>query len=173
MSDVVKISFPDGAVKEFPRGTTTEDIAASISPGLKKKAIAGKWNGTMFDLRRPIMEDGSIEIVVPESSDALEVLRHSTAHLMAQAVRRLYPGVNLGVGPVIEGGFYYDFQLPTPLTDDDFPLIEAEMKKIIALDEPFERIEVPRAKALEIVKGIDQHYKVEHIETGRATHPEL
>jgi threonyl-tRNA synthetase len=86
MSDVVKISFPDGAVKEFPRGTTTEDIAASISPGLKKKAIAGKWNGQHYDLRRPINEDGSIEIVVPDSNDALEILRHSTAHLMAQAV---------------------------------------------------------------------------------------
>ncbi len=74
MSDVVKISFPDGAVKEFPRGTTTEDIAASISPGLKKKAIAGKWNGQMYDLRRPILEDGSIEIVTPDSTEALEVI---------------------------------------------------------------------------------------------------
>src|SRR3954447_12678539 len=100
MSDVVKISFPDGAVKEFPKGTTTEDIAASISPGLKKKAIAGKWNGQIVDLRRPILEDGSIEIVTPDSSDALEVLRHSTAHLMAQAVKRLYPNAKFGVGPV-------------------------------------------------------------------------
>src|SRR4051794_4659262 len=119
MSDVVKISFPDGAVKEYSRGTTTEDIAASISPGLKKKAIAGKWNGQLFDLRRPNNEDGSIEIVVPDSKDALEILRHSTAHLMAQAIRRLYPNVNLGVGPVIEGGFYYDIDLDVSLTPED------------------------------------------------------
>ena len=89
MSDVVKLTFPDGAVKEFSQGTTTEDVAGSISPGLKKKAIAGKWNGQMVDLRRQIPEYGSIEIVTPESKDALEVLRHSTAHLMAQAVKRL------------------------------------------------------------------------------------
>lgn len=129
MSDVVKFSFPDGAVKEFPRGTTTEDIAASISPGLKKKAIAGKWNGQLVDLRRPIFEDGSIEIVVPDSSDALEVLRHSTAHLMAQAVNRLYPNVNLGVGPVIEGGFYYDMDLEESLTPEDLPKIEKKWRR--------------------------------------------
>ncbi|MEH7354366.1 threonine--tRNA ligase [Neobacillus drentensis] len=164
MSDVVKISFPDGAVKEFARGTTTEDIAASISPGLKKKAIAGKWNGQMFDLRRPILEDGSIEIVVPDSNDALEVLRHSTAHLMAQAVRRLYPGVNFGVGPVIEGGFYYDMDLEESLTPEDLPKIEKEMAKIVNENLEIIRKEVSRNEAVQLFKEMDDPYKLELIE---------
>src|SRR5689334_21472434 len=152
MSDVVKISFPDGAVKEFPQGTTTEDIAASISPSLKKKAIAGKWNGQMYDLRRPILEDGTIEIVTPESKEALEVLRHSTAHLMAQAVKRLYPDVNLGVGPVIEGGFYYDMDLDVSLTPEDLPKIEKEMAKIVNENIEIVRKEVSRAEAVQLFK---------------------
>ena len=131
MSDMVKITFPDGAVKEFPKGTTTEDIAASISPGLKKKALAGKLNGTMYDLKRPIEMDGTIEIITQDQPEALEILRHSSAHLMAQAIKRLYKDVKLGVGPVIEGGFYYDIDLEQSLTPEDLPLIEKEMKKII------------------------------------------
>ncbi len=123
MSEVIKMTFPDGAVKEFPNGTTTEDIAASISPGLKKKAIAGKVNEKLIDLRTPITFDGSIEIVTPDHKDALEVLRHSTAHLMAQAVRRIFGNVKLGVGPVIEGGFYYDMDLEVSITPEDLPKI--------------------------------------------------
>ncbi|MCM3767233.1 threonine--tRNA ligase [Neobacillus niacini] len=164
MSDVVKIAFPDGAVKEFPRGTTTEDIAASISPGLKKKAIAGKFNGQMVDLRRPLHEDGSIEIVTPDSADALEVLRHSTAHLMAQAVKRLYPGAKLGVGPVIEGGFYYDMDLEESLTPEDLPKIEKEMAKIVSENLEVVRKEVSRAEAVQLFKEIDDEYKLELIE---------
>ncbi|MDP4085357.1 MAG: threonine--tRNA ligase [Bacillota bacterium] len=164
MSDVVKISFPDGAVKEFPKGTTTEDIAASISPGLKKKAIAGKWNGNMVDLRRPIMEDGSIEIITPDSSDALEVLRHSTAHLMAQAIKRLYPNVKLGVGPVIEGGFYYDIDLEQSLTPEDLPLIEKEMAKIVNENIEVVRKEVSRQEAVQLFKEAYDPYKLELIE---------
>jgi len=164
MSDVVKISFPDGAVKEFPRGTTTEDIAASISPGLKKKAIAGKWNGQHYDLRRPINEDGSIEIVVPDSNDALEILRHSTAHLMAQAVKRLFPDVNLGVGPVIEGGFYYDMDLEASLTPEDLPRIEKEMAKIVNENIEIVRKEVSRAEAVQLFKEAGDPYKLELIE---------
>jgi threonyl-tRNA synthetase len=95
MSDMIKISFPDGAVKEFPKGSTTEDIAGSISPGLKKKSIAGKWNGELVDLRTPLQEDGAIEIVTQDTQDALEIMRHSTAHLMAQAIKRLYKDVKL------------------------------------------------------------------------------
>ncbi|MBJ3826623.1 TGS domain-containing protein, partial [Salmonella enterica subsp. enterica serovar Typhimurium] len=92
---MVKIKFPDGAVKEFAKATTTEDIAASISPGLKKKAIAGKLNGKEIDLRAPILEDGAIEIITEGSEEALEIMRHSTAHLMAQAIKRLYKNVKL------------------------------------------------------------------------------
>ncbi|WP_282173618.1 threonine--tRNA ligase [Cytobacillus firmus] len=164
MSEVVKVSFPDGAVKEFPKGTTTEDIAASISPGLKKKAIAGKLDGEMYDLRRPIEKDGAIEIVTPDSSDALEVLRHSTAHLMAQAIKRLYKNVKLGVGPVIEGGFYYDIDLEESLSSEDLPVIEKEMKKIINENLDIVRKEVSRNEAVEMFKEINDEYKLELIE---------
>ncbi|PWW26075.1 threonyl-tRNA synthetase [Cytobacillus oceanisediminis] len=164
MSEVVKVSFPDGAVKEFPKGTTTEDVAASISPGLKKKAIAGKLDGEMYDLRRSIEKDGAIEIVTPDSSDALEVLRHSTAHLMAQAIKRLYKNVKLGVGPVIEGGFYYDIDLEESLSPEDLPVIEKEMKKIINENIDIVRKEVSRNEAVEIYKEIGDEYKLELIE---------
>ncbi|MBU8879660.1 threonine--tRNA ligase [Bacillus sp. FJAT-29790] len=164
MSEVVKLSFPDGAVKEFPKGTTTEDIAASISPGLKKKAIAGKLNGQMYDLRRPIEEDGAIEIVTQGSEDALEVLRHSSAHLMAQAIKRLYKNVKLGVGPVIEGGFYYDIDIEESLTPEDLPLIEKEMTKIINENIDIVRKEVSRDEAVQLFKEIDDEYKLELIE---------
>ena len=164
MSEVVKITFPDGAVKEFPNGTTTEDIAGSISSGLKKKALAGKLNGEMYDLRRPIEEDGAIEIITQDQPEALEILRHSTAHLMAQAIKRLYKDVKLGVGPVIESGFYYDIDMPQSLTPEDLPLIEKEMKKIINENISIERKEVSRNEAIQIYKEIDDEYKLELIE---------
>ncbi|MGG0720237.1 threonine--tRNA ligase [Robertmurraya massiliosenegalensis] len=164
MSDVIKLSFPDGAVKEFPLGVTTEDVAASISPGLKKKSLAGKLNGEMYDLRRPIEEDGAIEIVTVGSDEALEVLRHSTAHLMAQAIKRLYKDVKLGVGPVIEGGFYYDIDLDQSITPEDLPVIEKEMKKIINENIEVVRKEVSRDEAIELYKEIGDEYKLELID---------
>jgi len=160
----VKISFPDGAVKEFPKGTTTEDIAASISSGLKKKALAGKLDGVMYDLKRPIEQDGAIEIITQDQPEALEILRHSSAHLMAQAVKRLYKDVKLGVGPVIESGFYYDIDMPESLTPEDLPLIEKEMKKIINENLPIIRKEVSRAEAIQIYKEIGDEYKIELVE---------
>jgi threonyl-tRNA synthetase len=164
MSDVVKLTFPDGAVKEFLHGTTTEDVAASISPGLRKKAIAGKWNGQLIDFRRQIPGDGSIEIVTPDSKDALEVLRHSTAHLMAQAVKRIYPNVNLGVGPVIESGFYYDMDLEESLTPEDLPKIEKEMEKIVNENLEVIRKEVSRNDAVKLFEEAGDPYKIELIE---------
>ncbi|WP_026693697.1 threonine--tRNA ligase [Peribacillus kribbensis] len=164
MSEVMKVTFPDGAVKEFPKGTSTEDIAFSISPGLKKKAIAGKVDGELYDLRRPIEKDGAIEIVTQESKDALEIMRHSTAHLLAQAVKRLYKNVKLGVGPVIEGGFYYDIDSEQSLTPEDLPLIEKEMKKIINENLEIIREEVSRDEAVQMFKEIADEYKLELIE---------
>jgi len=161
---MIKLTFPDGAVKEFSAGTTTEDVAASISPGLRKKAIAGKVNGEMYDLRRPIESDGSIEIITPDREEAIEVLRHSTAHLMAQAIKRLYKNVKLGVGPVIEGGFYYDIDLEESLTPEDLPLIEKEMKKIINENLDVVRKEVSRDEAVQLYKEIGDEYKLELIE---------
>ncbi|WP_226656395.1 threonine--tRNA ligase [Pseudalkalibacillus hwajinpoensis] len=164
MAEMVKITFPDGSVKEFDKGTTTEEIASSISPGLKKKALAGKVNGVLFDLRREIEEDASIEIVTPESEDGLEVLRHSTAHLMAQAIKRLYSDVKLGVGPVIDSGFYYDIDCPVSITPEDLPKIEKEMKKIINENLEVKRIVVSRAEAEKMFKEIGDDLKLELLE---------
>ncbi|MCE5001860.1 threonine--tRNA ligase [Staphylococcus pseudoxylosus] len=145
--DQINIKFPDGNAKVFDKGTTTEDIAQSISPGLRKKAVAGKLNGQLIDLTRPIEEDGDIEIVTPGTDEALKVLRHSTAHLMAQALKRLYGNVNFGVGPVIEGGFYYDFDMEESLSSDDFEKIEKTMKQIVNENYPIERKVVSRNEA--------------------------
>jgi len=158
----IKITFPDGAIKEFAVGTTTEDIAASISPGLKKKALAGKLNEKLIDLRTPIHEDGKIAIITPDQPEALEILRHSTAHLMAQAVKRLFDNVKLGVGPVIEGGFYYDMDVDVSITPEDLPKIEKEMKKIVNENLEIVRKEVTREEAKEIFAG--DEYKQELIE---------
>ena len=145
--DQINIKFPDGNSKIFDKGTTTEDIAQSISPGLRKKAVAGKFNGQLIDLTRPIEADGAIEIVTPGTDEALEVLRHSTAHLMAQALKRLYGNVNFGVGPVIEGGFYYDFDMEESISSDDFEKIEKTMKQIVNENYPIERKVVTRDEA--------------------------
>ncbi|MED4351702.1 threonine--tRNA ligase [Schinkia azotoformans] len=163
MSEVIKVSFPDGAVKEFPNGTTTKEIAASISSGLKKNALAGKLNGKAIDLRTPITEDGAIEIVTYDTPDGLEILRHSTAHLMAQAIKRLYGDVKLGVGPVIESGFYYDVDMEQPLTPEDLPKIEKEMQRIIDSNLPVERQEVTRTEAIKMYEEIGDPLKVELI----------
>ncbi len=164
MKEAIKITFPDGSVKEFPYGTTTEEIAASISPGLKKKAIAGKINGKLIDLKTPIEQDGQIEILTPDTKEALEILRHSTAHLMAQAIKRLYPNVKLGVGPVIENGFYYDIDMDETISHEDLPKIEKEMKKIVGENLPVIRKEVSRDEAKKMYEEIGDHLKLELID---------
>ena len=158
----INIKFQDGNSKVFDKGTTTEDIAHSISPGLRKKAVAGKLNGQLIDLTRPIDEDGSIEIVTPGSDEALEVLRHSTAHLMAQALKRLYGNVHFGVGPVIDGGFYYDFDMEESISSDDFEKIEKTMKQIVNENYPIERKVVSRNEAKSFFS--DDPYKQELID---------
>ncbi|WP_417899368.1 threonine--tRNA ligase [Bacillus haimaensis] len=163
MSELLKITFPDGAVKEFERGTTTEDIAASISPGLKKKAIAGKLNGEFIDLRSPIKADGEISIVVQDTEEALGIMRHSTAHLMAQAIKRLYGNVKLGIGPVIENGFYYDIDMEESLTPDDLQRIEKEMKKIVSENLDVVRVEVSREEAMRRYAELNDELKLELI----------
>ncbi|MET3575967.1 threonine--tRNA ligase [Bhargavaea ullalensis] len=161
MSEQIKLKFPDGAIKEFPSGTTTEDVAQSISPGLRKKALAGKINGRLVDFRTPIEEDGDIEIITPDAPEALEILRHTTAHVLAQAVKRLFKGVKLGIGPVIENGFYYDFDSPEPITAEDLPEIEKEMKKIVNENLEIVRKEVSREEARKIYEEIGDEYKLE------------
>ncbi|HFQ3070758.1 TPA: threonine--tRNA ligase [Staphylococcus aureus] len=156
------IQFPDGNKKAFDKGTTTEDIAQSISPGLRKKAVAGKFNGQLVDLTKPLETDGSIEIVTPGSEEALEVLRHSTAHLMAHAIKRLYGNVKFGVGPVIEGGFYYDFDIDQNISSDDFEQIEKTMKQIVNENMKIERKVVSRDEAKELFSN--DEYKLELID---------
>ncbi|MDU3104358.1 MAG: threonine--tRNA ligase [Staphylococcus epidermidis] len=158
----INIQFPDGNTKEFDKGTTTEDIAQSISPGLRKKAVAGKFNGQLVDLTRPLEQDGTIEIITPGSEEALEVLRHSTAHLMAQALKRLYGDVKFGVGPVIEGGFYYDFDMDDKVSSDDFDKIEKTMKQIVNENHKIVREVVSKEKAKDFFK--DDPYKLELID---------
>lgn len=158
----INIKFPDGNSKSFDKGTTTEDIAQSISPGLRKKAVAGKFNNQLVDLTRPLEEDGSIEIITPGSDEALEVLRHSTAHLMAQALKRIYGDVKFGVGPVIEDGFYYDFDMDEKVSSDDFEKIEKTMKQIVNENYKIERKVVSREEAKEFFK--DDPYKLELID---------
>lgn len=160
----MKITFPDGAEKEFEPGVSTADIAFSISPGLKKKALAGKLNGELLDLVTPIYEDGAIEIVTPDHEDALGILRHSTAHLMAQALKRLYPDVKFGVGPAIDSGFYYDIDTEAVISDESLVEIEKEMQKIVRENVPIEREVVSREEAIKRFKAIGDEYKLELIE---------
>lgn len=166
MSEVISMTFPDGAVKEYPKGTTTEQIASSISPGLKKKSIAGKVNGELLDLRTPIHADGQLEIITQDSDEALEIMRHSTAHLMAQAIKRVFKDqkVQLGVGPVIENGFYYDIDMEHSITPDDLIEIEKEMKKIVNANIDIERREVSREEAIELYKEVGDELKLELID---------
>lgn len=161
----INITFPDGAVREYPSGVTTEEIAASISSGLKKNAIAGKVNGKVVDVYAPIEADATVEIVTVESADGLEVYRHSTAHLMAQAIKRLYKDANvkLGIGPVIEDGFYYDLDMDHSLTPEDLVKIEKEMNRIIGENLPIRRREVSREEALATFTEIEDNLKLELI----------
>lgn len=158
----IQITFPDGAQKEFAAGITTKEIASSISNSLAKKALAGKFNGELIDLTRPIKSDGAIEIITPADEDALQLLRHSAAHLMAQAAKRLFPNIHFGVGPAIDTGFYYDTDNGEhPISAEDLPAIEAEMRQIVKENLPIERLVLTREEALELFA--DDPYKVELI----------
>ena len=127
----INVTLPDGTIKEVEQGVTPKEIAHGIAKSLGKKGLAAKWNGELIDYSRSLEKDGFLEIVTPDHEDALSVLRHSTAHLMAQAVKRLYPDVKFGVGPAIENGFYYDTDTSDPITDEDLGKIETEMMSIV------------------------------------------
>ncbi|MGC4376142.1 threonine--tRNA ligase [Fictibacillus sp. Mic-4] len=159
----IQLSFPDGSVRKYPKGVTAEQVAESISPSLKKKSIAGKVNGELYDFTLPIEEDALIEIILTESEEGLKIIRHSTAHLMAQAIKRLYPDVRLGIGPVIENGFYYDIDMPHALNPEDLLAIEKEMQKIVDENLPIVRKVVSRKEAISIYQKVDDHLKLELI----------
>ena len=161
MADIL-VTLPDGSEKSYPAGSSAKDVAGSIGKGLQKAGVAARYNGELVDYTRPLNEDGNIEIITKDNEEALEILRHSAAHIMAQAIKRLHPDVKFGVGPVIENGFYYDTDLEDQLTESDLPEIEKEMMEIVKENYPFERREVTREEALEIFA--DDPYKVELIE---------
>ncbi len=164
VSNQLEIIFPDGNKKEFPQGTTGEDIAASISPGLKKQALAVKVAGNLYDLRRELPEGGEIEIITNKNDEGIEIMRHSTAHLMAQAIKRIYGNVKLGVGPTIENGFYYDIDMEESITPEDLPKIEKEMQKIIDENLEIVRKEVTRNEAKQMYEEIGDNLKLELLE---------
>lgn len=163
MSKVI-LTFPDGANKEFPQGTTGEDVAASISPGLKKQALAIKLNGITYDLRAELPYGGEIEIITYKNKEGIGILRHSTAHLMAQALKRLYGNIRLGVGPVIENGFYYDIDMEESITPEDLPKIEKEMQRIVDENLEIVRKEVSRDEAKKMFREIGDDLKLELID---------
>ncbi len=172
---MLKVKLPDGSVKEYARGVRPIDVAAEIGPGLAKATLAAEVDGKVVGASAPLPTDGevSLRLLTKKDPEALAVMRHSAAHVMARAVMRLFDGVQLAFGPTTDNGFYYDFELKRPLHEDDFPAIEAEMAKIIKLNEPFERLEEPRDKALAICRDLGQTLKVEHIQEGLADHPTL
>ncbi|GIU87995.1 MAG: hypothetical protein KatS3mg009_2510 [Acidimicrobiia bacterium] len=168
MSEQIKVTLPDASTREFPRGTTPGEVAAAIGPRLAKAALAARADGEWIDLATPLERDVALEIVVPESDAGREVLRHSAAHVLAQAVTRLYPGAKYTIGPAIADGFYYDFDLPggRTISDEDLARIEEEMRAIVRADQRFVREELGYDDALALFA--DQPYKVEIIEKVRA-----
>lgn len=187
---MLQIQLPDGSVKEYPENYTAIDVAKTIGERLANATLAAEVNGTVVDAMRPIsdvvasLRDANSEsrsdsptvalkLITNKDPKALAVMRHSAAHVMARAVMRLYPGVGLAFGPTTGHGFYYDFDLETKISEDDFPRIEDEMKKIIADAEPFERFSASRDEAVKLCSDLNQKLKVEHIQTGLADHGSL
>ncbi|HIE21213.1 MAG TPA: threonine--tRNA ligase, partial [Acidimicrobiia bacterium] len=154
--------MPDGTVVSHPEGVTGLEVAEAIGPRLARAAVAYRLNGILYDLGQPLSEDGEIEVVTMESPDGLHILRHSTAHVLAQAVLDLFPGATFAIGPPIEDGFYYDFEVEQPFTPEDLERIETRMAEIIAEDQPFVRVEMSRDEALKVFA--DHKFKVEIIE---------
>lgn len=166
---MVSVRLPDGSVRTYDRAVTLLDVAKSIGSRLAKDALWGEVGLQPVELDHPIPEGSQevpLRIVTRTDPNALATMRHSCAHVMARAVMRLKKGVQLAFGPTVEGGFYYDFQMPEPLQESDFPAIEAEMKRLIELDEPFERVERSHGEAVQICSDLKQHFKVEHLQSG-------
>jgi threonyl-tRNA synthetase len=178
MSDAavgVSVKLPDGSVKNYDAGATAKDVAKSIGSRLAKAALWAEVNSRPIAIDQPLPEGDELEIKIITRDDpaALATMRHSCAHIMARAVMRLKKNVQLAFGPTTENGFYYDFDCDEPLSEDDFVAIEAEMQRIIELDEPFERVERERDDAIQVCADLKQKLKVEHIEEGLADHDNL
>ena len=159
---MVKITLPDGSSLEVAEGTTAQALSQQIGPGLAKAAVAVAIDGRLADLSTPIDADATVRFLTPKDEEGLEVMRHSCAHVLAEAICRLWPETKLVYGPTVEDGFYYDIDLDEPIRPDDFPRIEAVMKEIVDADKPFVRKEISRAEALEKLRG--DKYKADNIE---------
>ena len=165
MVPMFEITLPDGSKRPFEHPVSVQDVAASIGAGLAKVTLAGKVDGQLVDAGHSIDHDASLQIITDKSPEALEILRHSTAHLMGQAVQRLYSGAQVTIGPVIDNGFFYDFAYERPFTPDDLPRIEAEMEKIVAEQLPVTRSVKSRDEAVAFFRGLGEAYKAEIIES--------
>ena len=163
MSEVLKISLPDGSVREMPLGATPADVAAAIGPGLAKAALAARVDGELVDLTRPFTADAQLALVTArDEAEALELARHDFAHVLAEAVQALFPGTQITFGPATDDGFYYDFApKDRPFTDEDLPAIEAEMRKIIAANKPLRREEWSREQVISRGKQQGESFKAE------------
>jgi threonyl-tRNA synthetase len=159
---MARVTLPDGSLLEIAEGTTAKQVAEKIGPGLAKAAVAAKVNGQLVDLATPITNSPRVELLTPQDKEGLAVMRHSCAHVMAEAICRLWPQAKLVYGPTVEDGFYYDIDLDEPIRPDDFGRIEARMQEIVAADKPILRAEMSRQQALERVK--DNKYKIDNIE---------
>ncbi len=160
-----KISLPDGSAKDYDAATSGAEIAAGIGKSLARAAVAVRVDGELWDLTRPIEDDVSIEIVTRDSDDGLELLRHDAAHVLAEAVKELWPETQVTIGPAIENGFYYDFSREEPFTEADLETIEARMKEIVDRDEAIEREVWERDAAAKFFRSIGEEYKAEIIES--------
>jgi len=160
---MIQVTLPDGSQRQYPGPVTVAEVAASIGAGLAKAALAGKVDGKVVDTNYVIERDAPISIVTAKDSDGLEVIRHSTAHLLAYAVKELFPDAQVTIGPVIEHGFYYDFSYKRPFTPDDLTAIEKRMAELASKDEPVVRRVLPRDEAVAYFKGLGEHYKAEII----------
>ena len=162
---MVQITLPDGSLREFPGPVTVAEVAASIGAGLAKAALAGKIDGVVVDTSHTISANSALSIITAKDADGLEVIRHSTAHLLAYAVKSLFQDAQVTIGPVIEHGFFYDFSYKRPFTPDDLALIEKKMTELAAKDEPVLRRVLPRDEAVAYFKSLGEHYKAEIIES--------
>jgi threonyl-tRNA synthetase len=160
---MISIQLPDGSKREFPGPVTVAEVAASIGSGLAKAALGGRVDGRLVDTSYRIERNASLAIVTEKDADGLDMIRHSTAHLLAYAVKELFPDAQVTIGPTIENGFYYDFSYKRPFTPEDLAAIEAKMAELAKKDEPVERRVLPRDAAVEYFKGMGEHYKAEII----------
>src|SRR6201988_707591 len=161
---MVTLTFPDGARREFPAGTTGLDVAKGISPSLAKRTVAMALDGGVTDLNDPIVADAKIELINRDDPRALELIRHDAAHLLAEAVQSLWPGTQVTIGPVIDNGFYYDFFRNEPFTPEDFAAIEKKMRELIARDAPFTKEVWDRERAKQVFRDKGEEFKAELVD---------